>query len=168
MSSRGLFGSIFDEIEKEFATFGHTNFATVPQRSNSSMGTMSQQVFVYSSKTGPDGKRHEERYQSSSFTDAGRGVHESRQAYANSSTGDEKFGHARILGDRGKKTVTERNKLRQDEEKETEILRGFDESQQHTFEADWASISDSLPRRSHAGYLPAPPSINRPSKQLKF
>ncbi len=126
---------MFEELEQDLAL-------GLPRASASSTpGTMSQQVFVYSSRRDADGKTHEERYRSASFTDVGRGVHEHRQMYRNSA-GAEKVGHARILGNRGKKTVVERN--RQGDERQSQILRGMDEGEVGDFDRDWATNTRQL------------------------
>merc|ERR1712136_500548 len=74
------------------------------------MGTM-----MMSMNVGPDGQVHTEKFASSSAGDRDKRIAETQQAYSNSSTGAEKMSL----------------------ERQTEMFRGFDESQAHEFDQQW-------------------------------
>merc|ERR1719321_40737 len=97
-------------------------------------GQMSSSMMVMSSQMGPDGRMHTERFAESTVSD-GR-ARESQQAYSNSRTGMDKMGLERQLGERGRKMVKERNHF-SGEERQTNLLRGMDESHQGQFDQDW-------------------------------
>merc|ERR1719356_720582 len=98
-------------------------------------GQYSVQTFAMTSTMGPDGRMHTEKYANSEIGNTQQRIRESQQAYSNSSTGMDKMGLERQLGDRGWKAVRERNRNTQ-EERSTNLFRGMDEQQKAVFERD--------------------------------
>jgi hypothetical protein len=109
-------------------------------------GRYACQSFAMCSRTGPDGKTHTERYANSEVGNQAQGIREAQQAYSNSSTGVDKLGLERQLGDRGRKLVTERNRNSR-EERCTELFRGMDESGREAFGHDFEAQAHHLPQR---------------------
>mmetsp|Transcript_26042 Transcript_26042/g.60834 ORF Transcript_26042/g.60834 Transcript_26042/m.60834 type:complete len:267 (+) Transcript_26042:108-908(+) len=113
-------------------------------------GQYSCQTFAMSSRMGPDGKVHTERYASSDTGHRGQRIRESQQAYSNSSTGVDKLGFERQLNDRARKVVKERDRNTM-EERSTEMFRGMDESGRGAFDRDFQSKAHHLPRHGNFG-----------------
>lgn len=61
------------------------------------------QVYVSSSRRGPDGKTVTEQYQSSTVGDADRKLREQQELYANSGTGIDKMALERTMGEQGQR-----------------------------------------------------------------
>jgi len=108
-------------------------------------GAFSCQTMVMSSRMGPDGKMHTEKFASSSAGDATRGFHERQQAYSNSSTGMDKMSMERQMGSQGRKMIKERTRGSQDE-RQTDLYRGIEEHQGGEFDERW--------NREAAPYMP--------------
>ncbi|CAJ1431911.1 unnamed protein product [Effrenium voratum] len=117
-------------------------------------GSYSCQTFAMSSMTGKDGKVHTERYCSSDVGNPQHGIREAQHAYSNSTSGVDKMGLERHLGERARKMVKERNRNTM-EEKCSEMLRGMDENGRDHFERDFGGLSQHLPShgRGFAGGL---------------
>lgn len=156
----GMGGSImkqFDEMSKGMMQgFG----AAGPGRAGGGLlpggnGQYACQTFAMSSVAGPDGKMHTERYVSSDIGNRGQGIRESQQSYSNSSTGIDKMGLERQLGDRARKMVKERDRFSQ-EERSTELFRGMDDSGRNAFDRDFGA---------NAHHLPPHPRFNRDAIQ---
>merc|ERR1719163_2000774 len=96
-------------------------------------GQYAMQSFAMSSHMGPDGKMHTERFVSSDVGNRDKSIREAQQAYSNSTTGKEKMGLERQLGDRARKMVKERDRNTM-EERSTEMFRGMDESGAPSFD----------------------------------
>jgi len=107
-------------------------------------GQYAVQSFAMSSHMGPDGKMHTERFVSSDIGNREKGIREAQQAYSNSSSGKEKMGLERQLGDRARKMVKERDRNTM-EERSTEMFRGMDESSASHFDRDFGSMAHHLP-----------------------
>mmetsp|Transcript_59078 Transcript_59078/g.93527 ORF Transcript_59078/g.93527 Transcript_59078/m.93527 type:complete len:253 (-) Transcript_59078:70-828(-) len=107
-------------------------------------GSYSCQTFAVSSVMGKDGKMHTEKYSSSDVGHTGHGIREAQHAYSNSTSGVDKMGLERHLGDRARKMVKERNRFTM-EEKCSEMLRGMDEGGRDHFDKDFSGLSRHLP-----------------------
>merc|ERR1719401_2583769 len=108
-------------------------------------GSYACQTFAMSSVMGPDGKMHTERYASSDVGNRQAGIREAQQAYSNSSTGIDKMGLERQLGDRARKMVKERDRSTM-EERSTEMFRGMDESGRDSFDRDFGGKAHLMPQ----------------------
>merc|ERR1719253_2498130 len=97
-------------------------------------GSFSSQVMVMSSRMGEDGKMHTEKYHESAVSNGG--LRERQQAYSNSRSGMDKMALERHISNRGRKTVRERDN-NSGEERQTQLLRGMNESQTGQFDQDW-------------------------------
>jgi len=115
-------------------------------------GSYTCQTFAMSSVMGPDGKMHTERYASSDIGNRDHGIREAQHAYSNSSTGIDKMGMERQLGERARKMVKERDR-RSMEERSTEMFRGMDESGRQAFDRDFSGQAQHLPQ--HPRFSPA-------------
>merc|ERR1719502_1475199 len=93
---------------------------------------------------GPDGKMHTERFVSSDIGNTQQKIRESQQSYSNSTTGKEKMGLERQLGDRARKMVKERDRNSM-EERSTEMFRGMDEGSAHAFDRDFGAMAHHMP-----------------------
>merc|ERR1719359_1858871 len=93
---------------------------------------------------GPDGKMHTERFASSDIGNRDKNIREAQQRYSNSTTGKEKMGLERQLGDRARKMVKERDRHTM-EERSTEMYRGMDESRAGAFDRDFGSMAHRMP-----------------------
>eukprot|EP00927_Polykrikos_kofoidii_P035979 TRINITY_DN30444_c0_g1_i1.p1 TRINITY_DN30444_c0_g1~~TRINITY_DN30444_c0_g1_i1.p1 ORF type:complete len:277 (-),score=40.57 TRINITY_DN30444_c0_g1_i1:85-852(-) len=113
-------------------------------------GQYSCQTFAMSSVRGADGKMHTERFASSDVGNRAHGIREAQQAYSNSTTGVDKMGLERQLGDRARKMVKERNRSTA-EERSTEMYRGMDESAAGAFEHDFSSNAHHMPQHMRHG-----------------
>merc|ERR1719450_1950003 len=98
-------------------------------------GEFSSSTMMMSMNIGPDGQVHTEKFASSSVGDHDKRIAETQQAYSNSSTGVDKMSLERQMQDRGRKMVKER--IAGGDERQTEMFRGFDESQAHEFDQQW-------------------------------
>merc|ERR1719511_295248 len=98
-------------------------------------GGFSSSTMMMSMNIGPDGQVHTEKFASSSVGDRDKRIAETQQAYSNSSTGADKMSLERQMQDRGRKMVKER--INGGDERQTEMFRGFDESQAHEFDQQW-------------------------------
>jgi len=98
-------------------------------------GGFSSSTMMMSMNVGPDGQVHTEKFASSSVGDRDKRIAETQQAYSNSSTGVDKMSLERQMQDRGRKMVKER--INGGDERQTEMFRGFDESQAHEFDQQW-------------------------------
>eukprot|EP00440_Ansanella_granifera_P031565 gb/GFBE01034265.1/.p1 GENE.gb/GFBE01034265.1/~~gb/GFBE01034265.1/.p1 ORF type:complete len:281 (+),score=41.99 gb/GFBE01034265.1/:1-843(+) len=127
-------------------------------------GSYSCQSYAMSSVTGADGKVHTEKYSSSDVGNTKHGIREAQHAYSNSSTGMDKMGLERHLGDRARKMVKERDRNTM-EERSSEMLRGMDEGGRDAFDRDFHGKAQHLPPHgrfnmaglpgsSHGGALP--------------
>ncbi|CAL1160339.1 unnamed protein product [Cladocopium goreaui] len=110
------------------------------------------QSFAMSSVMGKDGKMHTEKYSSSDVGHTGHGIREAQHAYSNSTSGVDKMGLERHLGDRARKMVKERNRFTM-EEKCSEMLRGMDEGGRDHFDKDFSGLSRHLPPHGRGGAL---------------
>jgi len=138
----GNFGSImkqFDDLGRSGGNNGGMNMMNIGN------GQYSSQSFAMCSRMGPDGKMHSERFASSEVGNRGQKIREAQQAYSNSTTGIDKMGFERQLGDQGRKIVRERNRHTA-EEKSTELFKGMEESQRDQFDQRFASNSKHLPQ----------------------
>jgi len=113
-------------------------------------GQYSCQSFAMCSRVGPDGQVHTERFANSEVGNRQQSMREAQSAYSNSSTGMDKMGLERQLGNRAQKMVRERDR-RTMEERSTEMFKGMDESQRDAFGQDF---------RAHAQHLPGHPRFN--------
>merc|ERR1719408_484958 len=104
-------------------------------------GSFSSSVMCFSSRMGPDGKMHTEKYAESSAQNGH--LKERQQAYSNSSTGMDKMALERHISDRGRKMVRERDN-RSGEERQTQLFRGMSEDQAGAFDRDWHSQARGL------------------------
>lgn len=141
MLGGGFGGSImqqFNDMTKDMAS---------GRGSGSGSGQYSCQTFAMSSVMGPDGKMHTERFASSDVGNRAHGIRESQQAYSNSSSGLDKMGLERQLGNRARKMVKERDRNSM-EERSTEMFRGMDESHRSAFDQDFSSQAHHLPQHS--------------------
>mmetsp|Transcript_131356 Transcript_131356/g.232078 ORF Transcript_131356/g.232078 Transcript_131356/m.232078 type:complete len:266 (+) Transcript_131356:166-963(+) len=107
-------------------------------------GQYACQTFAMSSHMGPDGKMHTERYVSSDRGNHQQKIRESQQAYSNSTTGMDKMGLERQLGERARKIVKERDRNTM-EERSTEMLRGMDEGGRSHFDRDFGANAHHMP-----------------------
>jgi hypothetical protein len=107
-------------------------------------GQYATQSFCMSSHMGPDGKMHTERYSSSDVGNRDQKIREGQQAYSNSTTGKEKMGLERQLGERSRKMVKERDR-NTNEERSTEMFRGMDESHTQNFDRDFGAKAHHMP-----------------------
>mmetsp|Transcript_129531 Transcript_129531/g.360880 ORF Transcript_129531/g.360880 Transcript_129531/m.360880 type:complete len:255 (+) Transcript_129531:113-877(+) len=130
-------------------------------------GQFSCQTFAMSSVMGPDGKMHTERYSSSDIGNRDHGIRESQQAYSNSSTGVDKMGLERQLGDRARKMVKERDRNTM-EERSTEMFRGMDEGGRDMFDRDFQGKAHYMPQhgRISPAALQGPMQGGRPQLAL--
>ena len=95
------------------------------------------QTIVQSSKFDSNGRQVVEKYRSEAKgkLDAERGlVGERKQAYANSGTGLEKYGHERMIGNKGRKVVKERIR---DDERTSDIYKNMNQHDASDFDRDW-------------------------------
>jgi len=112
-------------------------------------GFSSSSTMVMSSKMGPDGKMHTERYSSSATHDRSNNAFEQQQAYNNSSTGQDKMSLERQHGGRGRKMVKEYSHGT-GEERQTEFLKGMEDHEKDEFDQRWQrDIAPNMPRHSH-------------------
>merc|ERR1719324_270363 len=108
------------------------------------------QTMTFSSRTGADGQVHTEHFSSNTVGDRGRGIRETQQAYSNSSTGMEKMSLERQVGERGRKSVKERQ--RDGEERQTDMFRGMTEDDTDAFNQQWErDARPHLPQYSGLG-----------------
>lgn len=133
-------------------------------------GQYSCQTFAMSSVMGPDGKMHTERFSSSDVGNHEHGIRESQQAYSNSSTGTDKMGLERHVGDRARKMVKERDRNTM-EERSTEMFKGLDETGRDAFDRDFSSRAQYLPQhpRFNGQALPGfggAPALGGPGRQM--
>merc|ERR1719188_2318120 len=87
-------------------------------------GQYACQSYTMCSRMGPDGKMHTEKFANSEVGNRNQKVREAQQAYSNSSTGVDKAGHERQIGDKGMKHVREKNRFTK-EERSTELFQGM-------------------------------------------
>lgn len=107
-------------------------------------GQYACQSFAICSRMGPDGKMHTERFANSEVGNRQQRIREAQQAYSNSSTGIDKMGLERQLGERARKVVRERDRTTM-EERSTEMFRGMDESGCDAFGRDFAAQAHHIP-----------------------
>merc|ERR1719492_415050 len=126
---------------------------------NMGSGQYACQSFAMCSRMGPDGKMHTERFANSEVGNRQHRIREAQQAYSNSSTGMDKMGLERQLGDRARKVVRERDRNTA-EERSTEMFRGMDESGRDAFSRDFGAQAHHMPAHSqfnaHALMGPSP------------
>jgi len=132
--------SRFDQMANEMMQ----GFGSVPGSGREGGGSYASQSFAFSSVTGPDGKVHTERFASSDVGNPDHNIREAQQAYSNSSTGKDKMGLERHLGDRARKIVKERDRNTR-EERSSEMMRGMDESSRDAFDRDFGGKAQHLP-----------------------
>lgn len=113
-------------------------------------GGFSSQVMCFSSSVGADGNVHTERFSSSTVGDHSRAMHETQQAYSNSTSGVDKMSMERQIGDRGRKVVKERTRG-SGEERHTDMFKGITEDQAEEFNDQW--------RQQAAPHLPQHPRM---------
>lgn len=176
----GLFGDLFgrtDQMMQEMERMSMGSGQMMASRRSGGNGVLmsgmgcgggggySSQTFCFSSRTGADGQVHTERFSSSTIGDHSHRMREVQQAYSNSSTGTEKMSLERQLGDRGRKSVKERNHG-SGEERQTDMFRGMSEDQAAEFDQHWhQQVAPRLPQHQQvfrhmvaderAGHLPA-------------
>ncbi|CAG9320760.1 unnamed protein product [Blepharisma stoltei] len=112
------------------------------------------QTIVQSTKYDSQGRPIVERYQNQAYggTDQhGTKYGERKQAYKNTGTGLEKYGHERKIGDRSRKVIQERVG---NEERISDLYRNMNENDASDFDRDWEARARNLGLGSNA--LPAP------------
>lgn len=128
----GPFGSMGGGMMQSFGGFG-------------SSSSFSCQTMSFSSSVGPDGRTHTEEFSSSTVADGRLRARETKQAYANSTTGVEKLSMERTIGERGRKVVKEHS-IGTGEEKRTDILVGVSEEDGTKFTEEWQEeVAPHLP-----------------------
>lgn len=152
--SGGLGGSMmsrFDNIAAEMMR-GFPSHGEMMKGFSSDVpgGSYSCQTYAMSSVMGKDGKMHTEKFASSDVGNPQHGIREAQHAYSNSSSGVDKMGLERHLGDRARKMVKERNRLTM-EEKSSEMFRGMDEGGRDHFDKDFSGLSRHLPPHGRGG-----------------
>mmetsp|Transcript_7271 Transcript_7271/g.17615 ORF Transcript_7271/g.17615 Transcript_7271/m.17615 type:complete len:275 (-) Transcript_7271:578-1402(-) len=133
--------------------FGGMSSSSMQMMSSSSDGSAggpgfrsSSSTMVFSSKMGPDGQMHTERYSSSAVRAGQKNAFEQQQAYSNSSTGVDKMSMERQHGSRGRKMVKEYSHA-SGEDRQTEYLRGIEDHQKQQFDDHWRShIAPNMPK----------------------
>lgn len=135
----------FDDMTKDMMSgFGAMPGGGGMARMPGGNGQYACQTFAMSSHMGADGKMHTERYVSSDRGNTQQKIRESQQAYTNSTTGMDKMGLERQLGDRARKIVKERDRKTM-EERSTEMLRGMDEGGRSHFDRDFGANAHHMP-----------------------
>lgn len=134
----------FDDMTKEMMSGGGFGGPGAMRGMPGGNGQYACQSFVMSSHMGPDGKMHTEKYSSSDIGNHEKKIRESQQMYSNSSTGKDKMGLERQLGDRARKMVKERDRNTQ-EERSTEMFRGMDEGHSQAFDRDFGAMAHHMP-----------------------
>merc|ERR1719323_2207730 len=112
-------------------------------------GGFNSSTMTMSVNTGPDGQVHTEQFASSSVGDHDKRIADTQQACSNSSTGVDKMSLERQMQDRGRKMVKER--IAGGDERQTEMFRGFDESQAHKFDQQWQQHASPHLRNHFSG-----------------
>mmetsp|Transcript_8014 Transcript_8014/g.7961 ORF Transcript_8014/g.7961 Transcript_8014/m.7961 type:complete len:186 (+) Transcript_8014:152-709(+) len=106
-------------------------------------GQYSSQVYVSSSRRGPDGKTVTEQYQSSTVGDADRKLREQQELYANSGTGIDKMALERTMGEQGRRVVRSRNRNTGDQNTQDMLKGGLTEENAAEFDQRWQE--DAVP-----------------------
>eukprot|EP00929_Paragymnodinium_shiwhaense_P108376 TRINITY_DN74693_c0_g1_i1.p2 TRINITY_DN74693_c0_g1~~TRINITY_DN74693_c0_g1_i1.p2 ORF type:complete len:267 (+),score=57.68 TRINITY_DN74693_c0_g1_i1:78-878(+) len=152
----GGFGGIggmmkqFDEMARDMRTGSMPPSARQMGGGAPGGGQYACQTFSMSSVRGADGKMHTEQYMSSDVGNRDHGIRERQDAYSNSTTGVDKMGLERQLGDRGRKVVKERDRRTQ-EERQTEMFRGMDEGGKGAFDRDFSGKAHHMPQHARYG-----------------
>eukprot|EP00927_Polykrikos_kofoidii_P048327 TRINITY_DN4257_c0_g1_i1.p1 TRINITY_DN4257_c0_g1~~TRINITY_DN4257_c0_g1_i1.p1 ORF type:complete len:205 (-),score=33.16 TRINITY_DN4257_c0_g1_i1:506-1120(-) len=110
------------------------------------IGKYSSQTFAMSSVVGPDGHVKTERYASTDVGNSAEDIAEMEQAYSNTATGVEKFGHERHLGKMARKTVEERFRQGDHEDRKIELYSGMNETGRERFNEEFAGKAHHLPQ----------------------
>jgi hypothetical protein len=100
-------------------------------------GNYYSSTFVQSTKIDRNGQPVVEKYRSEAKgarNDRGEMIRERKQAYANTETGLEKYGHERMIGDKGRKVVKEKMG---DYERTSDVFKNLNEREVHDFDRDW-------------------------------
>lgn len=141
----GFGGSLMAQFEDMARGMGAGPGDSAAMRGGGGNGQYVCQTFAMSSHMGPDGKMHTEQYSSSDVGNTQQKIRESQQAYSNSTTGIDKMGLERQLGDRARKVVKERHRGSM-EERSTEMFRGMDEGGAAAFDRDFGAHSHHVPQ----------------------
>lgn len=139
----GFGGPLMKQFEEMAKGFGSGEAAAI--RGGGGNGQYVCQTFAMSSHMGSDGKMHTEKYSSSDVGNTHQKIRECQQAYSNSTTGVDKMGMERQLGDRARKVVKERHRGTM-EERSTEMFRGMDESGAGAFDRDFGAQAHHVPQ----------------------
>lgn len=151
MGVGGAMGKPFDEMARHLGQ----GSAMAGPGGGCGSGQYQSHSFAMSSVMGPDGKMHTEKFSSADRGHIGQKIRESQQAYSNSTTGVDKMGLERQIGERAHKMVKERDRTR--EERSTEMFRGMDERGRDAFDRDFGGKSHHMPayQRVDPGMLAA-------------
>ncbi|KAM3142072.1 hypothetical protein pb186bvf_005726 [Paramecium bursaria] len=153
----------FDDMENEMFGFSklHNQVANMPMSSiqqNARDGAFQvySSSYVSSSKMGPDGRVIKEKYFDNNAIARGMNGHtisERQQGYKNTD-GIDRFAHERMMNDKGRKYVKERDRTGQIST--TNNYYNIDENQVEQFENEWLGMGQNLrlPSRQQVGYKP--------------
>ncbi|CAD8153021.1 unnamed protein product [Paramecium octaurelia] len=159
------FGSVFkgfDDLENEMMEFSNVhrhmaglNQRDVNQHSKDGVFQVYSSSYVQSSKMGPDGRVVQEKYFDNNAVARGVNGHtisERQQGYKNSD-GIDRFGHERMMNDKGRKHVRERDRTGQITT--TNHYLNMDENQVEQFENEWLGMGRNLGIQGPSGGLRA-------------
>ena len=107
--------------------------------SDHSGGSYYSSTIVQSSKFDRNGQPVVQKYRSEakgSRNERGEMIRERKQAYANTETGLEKYGHERMIGDKGRKVVKEKMG---EYERTSDVYRNMNERDANDFDRHWNS-----------------------------
>ncbi|CAD8067671.1 unnamed protein product [Paramecium sonneborni] len=148
------FGSIFrgfDDLENEMMEFSNLhkhmknlNQMDVNAHAKNGVFQVYSSSYVQSTKLGPDGKVIQEKYFDNNAVARGVNGHtisERQQGYKNSD-GIDKFAHERLMNEKGKKHIRERDKTGQITT--TNHYQNIEEDQVEQFENEWMGIGKTL------------------------
>lgn len=123
-----------EEMFSGFAQLDHFR----PEISHGGLGgNFYSSTFVQSTKVDSNGRPVVEKYRSEAkggVNERGEVMKERKQAYAHSGTGLEKYGHERVIGDKGRKVVKERFR---EQERTSDVFKNLMESEVAEFDREW-------------------------------
>lgn len=126
--------------EEMFSGFSQMTHARPELVHSNIPGNFYSSTVVQSTKFDANGRPVVEKYRSEAkggVNERGEVMKERKQAYAHSGTGLEKYGHERVIGDKGRKVVKERFG---DQEKTSDVFRNLMDREVEDFDRQWRNV----------------------------
>lgn len=137
------FGSMMSNFDEEFNSFSDLHNQ---MHRNTGQGTVVQRSYVSSTKLDSNGNKIEEKYYKNNVAHKGydgNTISEKHEAYKNTGSGLERIAQERMLNEKGRKYIQERNRQK-NEELAHDYFYNISEEQKNDFDMEWDNYNNKV------------------------